>query len=401
MIRVLYRFKEEETMLQLKSLSIFLLCLLAACGSASTPVVPAPGAASTVPPTVTETSTSTPTSTRTPSPSPTPEPTWMTDIKTQDPDVRSIRIENGQPVIDLYDTEAAENIILNQETIRILPTTDGLNPNILTANDAEGNQYAFNPDHGWYKVPEVQMDYVDLNNYTEVDQSFVEDGRANIATTLKYAENPTISPDAIDPIYWIAYNQYREVLSLCLNACGYRDYNHQYREQYSRMLYNTDNKPFSWTGFYKVHLDNDETIYVVSRTLKNPTESNNNQLINEFYGFDKQVYEFMANNMLNSGRTELKMNFDGIDNGSSDIAVILPPPEPYPFNPNSANLLGYPNPVVGNLQQRNELLSLFNQDDNHIIINLLQIIKSHFPLTQSLPVDLSKYILFSTIINSY
>lgn len=346
-------------------------------------------------------------------PTATPKPAWQQTIETQDPQDKFLQIENGQPVIDLYDTkDQQESIGLNLESIKVMATADGLNPNILTAKDADDNQYAFNPDYGWFKVPvEIQIDYTKLAEYTEVEQSFIEDGRANIVTALRYAENPTISPDTIDPVYWIGYNNFKQVLTLCINACSQEGIAYaKFPEELQKTHYDSSNKPFALTGFYKVHLKNGETIYILARTLKNPTETNKKQTINLFHGFDKATYEKMANNMLPSGRTELKMMFDGINNGGDDLATILPPPEQAtnesgqlyypPYNSASAALLSDPNPVVGNLQVRDKIISLFSQKNQNIILDILsagQQKHSVSPLLEPIPNSLSRYILQTTI----
>jgi len=334
-----------------------------------------------------------------------PKPGWQTTMETQDTQDKFFKVVDGKPVIDLYGTQVKESIILNENAIKITETTDGLNPKIITGKDTQGSLYAFNPDYGWFKVPaEIQMDYNKYKEYTELPFRYFGDGTANIINSLKYAENPTISPNAINPVYWVGYNDFRQVLTLCLNACGMRigHYN-KYPEELKKMRYNADTKPFAWTGFYKVHLDNGKTIYVVDRTLKNPTETDKNQTINLFYGFDEATYKNMTIEDAGPGRSPLVRFLEKTDNGSYDFVTILPPPEPFPFNPNTARLMGDPNPVVGSLQQRGQLISFFDQDVNQIIMKLLnmQLEKATiFPLSQPLPAGLSKYILFTTSINT-
>lgn len=383
--------------------------VLAACGIR--PVTPTitPGATSTEPTTteVTPTSTETPTST----PTETPKPSWQTAMETQDPKDQFFKVVDGQPTIDRYDIPAQESIVLAPESIKSVPTTDGLNPNILTAQDAEGNKYAFNPDHGWFALPEVQMDYAKLAQYTEVDQAFIEDGRANITTALLYAENPTISPNAIDPVYWIGYNAVAKVPMLCNNACGLLISNYyydKYTEESARMGYDATNKPFAWAGFYKVQLENGESIYVIGRTLKNSSDTNPNQTINLFYGFSKQIWESMYYNMLPSNRTELKMVIDGTDNGGIDIAAVLAPPEqftdgtPIPYDPSTSNYWkNYFNQTMSGLEVRGQLISLFK--DPAVIMDVIATgLQRHHvaaPLTEPIPNSFSKFILFSGFVN--
>ena len=55
---------------------------------------------------------------------------------------------------------------------------------------------------------EIQKDFNQLQNYTELPYRYFGDGSANIIAALKYAANPTISQDAITPHYWANYDQY-------------------------------------------------------------------------------------------------------------------------------------------------------------------------------------------------
>jgi len=321
-------------------------------------------------PTPTETPTNTPTLTEIPTPTPTPEPAWMTTIKIQDPEGQFFKIENGQPVIDLYDTQTAESIILNQETIKIMATTDGLNPNILTAKDADDNQYAFNPDFGWFKVPEVQMDYTKLAEYTEVEQSFIEDGRANIVTALKYAENPTISPKAITPHYWANYEWFKNVLYVGLYPSA--DGGDAYLQWGDLALSHFDPSkpesiPFAWSGFFTTHLPSEEKIYINGRTLKNPTEKSPDQTINLFYGWDQKIYEIAATDNVSGGRTSLQTLFDGANNSKGDFVIDLFPPKTLPDGTPFDYQLPPGNPIVNSLQKRGEMMALFPEEDQNMI----------------------------------
>jgi hypothetical protein len=351
--------------------------------------------------------------TPTPTATETPQPAWQTTMETQDPQAWFFRVVDGAPVIDPYETPAAESIVLSQETVKITTTSDGLNPDILTAQDTDGNKYAFNPDHGWFALPDVQMDYAKLAQYTEVDQTFIEDGRANITTALLYAENPTISPDAIDPVYWVSYHWTDKtsgdrVPMLCNNACGlgFEAAQANYSEERARMYYDATTKPFAWTGFYKVHLDSGETVYVVSRTLKNSSETNPNQTINLFYGFDQQHYESMANYILLTGGTALQGLLNGTDKGTCDLAFILSPPTkidgvdtPFRLSPNDWITGG--NPVVAGLQRRGELISELDPDNLQIMMQILHSIGIRgiydyiAPLTDPLPAGFSTHILLA------
>lgn len=246
---------------------------LAACrqvpegGSPSLRVTPSSSPTPTDTPKPTETPT--PTATETP----TPEPAWMTTMEAQDPQDKFFKVIDGKPIIDLYDTQSQESIGLNENTIKITATTDGLNPNILTAYDAENNQYALNPDSGWFKVPqEVQMDYNKYQEYTELPYRYFGDGTANIINSLKYAENPTISPDAIIPRYWANHSWFKNVLYVGLfpmdEAVAYA----VWPDLTLSSFFKPEQRPFAWNGFFTTTLPSGEKIYINARTLKNPTE---------------------------------------------------------------------------------------------------------------------------------
>ncbi len=381
---------------------LFLAVGLAACGQppASAPI-----------PTPTSTPIPESTATLTGTPSPTPEPAWMATVKTQDSDGHSINIVDGKPTIDLYDTTTTqESIFLTPESITVKQTTDVLYPNILTAKDADGNQYIFNPDvQGWFKVPEVQMDYTKLELYTPVTVDYFTDGRFALVSALKYAENPTISPNAPIPQFWAnsnnaepSYNGNSNFVDISMNPHGELGLA---QRKWSDLIkyYTAENKPFAWTGFYKVYYnDGADYFYVIGRTTK--TDVNQTQGL--AYGFDKLEYERRANSLTGDNvTTELQLIFQGVDGGGKDLMMILAPTNDSQFlwNPDLAKYGFAQNPVVAALQQRGELISLFNPEDQQIILDVLNQIQIEYapgattPLQtsplNSLPPNLSKYIL--------
>jgi hypothetical protein len=388
-------------------LSLLVLLIALLCGCAA----PIPTAIDTPAPTPTFISLlPTPTPTQTPTLTSTPKPAWETTIENQDGEHKYFTISSdGQPVIDLYDTQNRESITLNKDTVKITRTTDGLNPNILTAQDADSNLYALNPDLGWFKVPEVNMNYTKLAEYTEVEQSFIEDGRANIVTTLKYAENPTISPDAITPQYWVNYGADGNSNFIFISyrpGGGLGTAQKKWPDLLAKSYFKPENKPFALTGFYKVRLKTGETAYVVSRTLK----TGNNQTTNLFYGWDKNIYETMANTILGDGTQSLKWCLFNIgDRGGDFFASILAPPKndingnPLSWNPDLVHRSNSPNPDVAKLQKRGQLISLFGVEDQKTMLDLLSLTPveilpgNKVPLDtsplDSLPPELSKFIL--------
>jgi len=341
-------------------------------------------------------------------PTATPKPAWQQTIETQDPLDSFFKIVDGQPAIDLYDTQGQESIALSQGTIKIKTTIDSLNPNILTAQDADDNQYAFNPDYGWFKVPtEIKMDFNKYREYTELPYRFFGDGTANVIAALRYAENPTISPKAVAPQYWANYGADGNSNFIYV---GYRPSGDlgiaqkKWPDLIAKSYFKAENKPFAWTGFYKVIIGDNKYIYVVSRTIKT-----DNKVINLFYGFDQSTYENMAHSMTGDGiTTELKLMFDGIDNGGKDLIAILAPPEEIngvslSWNPDKVHRTGPVDPDVARLQKREEQMSLFSATDKQAMLDLLSLTpveispENKFPIgtspLNSLPSELSKYIL--------
>jgi len=320
---------------------------------------------------------------------------------------------NGSFNIDLYDSPQKEAIEL--ANFSRVDTQDGLNPNILTAVDKENNNYAYNPNEGWFHVSDVQATLEKLDQYTEVNEDFFTDGRANIVTALQYVENPTISPDAITPHYWINHSWFKNVLYVGLHPGADLGGAQQIWPDLANSSYYTEGtKPFAFAGFYKVHVNNEEIVYINARTQKNPTENNPDQLINLFYGFDQLGYEDWATRITGDGRTVLRTWFDAINRGGGDWNIILDQPQQLPdgtsidYDPANAVIDAGPNPVVASLNERGETLSLFSIEDQEIILRTLlngiharktnQYVEGS-PFTaplNCLPSELSKTILHTT-----
>jgi PBP1b-binding outer membrane lipoprotein LpoB len=349
------------------SLLILLIALLCGCAAPIPTAIDTPASTPTftpLPPTQTPTETLTLTST--------PEPAWQTTLESQDPQGKFLQIENGQPTIDLYDTQTQEKIVLNQETIKITTTTDILNPNILTAQDADGNTYAFNPNYGWFKVPEVQMGYANLPGYTEVYEDSYYDGQHSIIRALSYAN----SPDKINTdghhVFWVTARG-NNLLCLSFFPVGrtgeaQRLWPEEYKKTWEEYL------SFVFSGYYKVNLKVGGYIYVIDRTIK-IDDTHTSGLSN---GFDPTRWEAAANRILGDGSSGLKVTIEGIIKGGYDLVTILPPPERLAdgtlisFDPNNAVLKGTPSPIVAGLQgPRGSLISLFSQEDQQRILDVL------------------------------
>ncbi len=396
-----------------------LLTVLAACS----PQAAAPAAT----PTEAATATSAPSPTSTPDPLGSLAPEVQELFKSQNA-IFTLGAD-GSIQIDLYDTTEKETI--TPTSFLRVDTNDGLNPNILTAQDVQGNDYAYNPDLGWFKVPNVYNPDIDwaqtladlsvqryrgfkeinelLNpangNYTEVSKDFFTDGRANIVTALQYAANPTISPDAIIPHYWASFSGFGPCIYISFFPGSYLVVQTNLADLALKSYYSIQNKPFVLQGFYKVNFENEEIAYVIARTQKNPTNNRPNQLVNLFYGIDQKIYEQAANTITAIGRSGLTADLQAINAGDLDFALILAPPIQIngleiPWDSRQARISRGETPSlnIGLKHSRGELLSLFSEADqkemqNIIYTNLYESGVSSTSTIDYLPTELSNLIL--------
>ena len=127
----------------------------------------------------------------TPSPTSTPKSAWQTTLETQDPQDTYFKVVDGQPVITVYDAnQTATSIPLTIESIHVIPTADSLHPNFLTAKDAEGNIYLFNPDRGaWFTF---------FKGFAPTLEQFIQIDKSDIPIIIDYfrSQPPLVSPDA-------------------------------------------------------------------------------------------------------------------------------------------------------------------------------------------------------------
>jgi hypothetical protein len=358
---------------------------------------------SPLPATVTPFPTETPTKTM----EPTLEPFWQQTIETQDPQDKFFQVIDGKPVIDLYDTQTQENIVLNQESVKKTTTTDGLNPDILTAQDANNNLYALNPNYGWFKVPEVQTDPSKWQEYTDLPYNFFQEGTANIILALTYANNPTISPDAAIPHYWADYSATGggPFVYISLHP-GIATKGWPWHDLAKSSYFTLKQRPFVFPGYFKTTTPDGKIIYLPGQVSNNPTQENPSQTICLFKGFDEKVFKDYA-----SFPGFLNKLFNTIGPGQ-DFVFILAPPEELNGNsigwfPTKVRLVNTPCPDVAGLQKRGQLIDFFSPQDKQTILTVLdnglhdnpsdpQNIYRYFsmPIT-SLPSELSKYILLS------
>ncbi|GEM_PF-6034936 len=355
----------------------------------------------------------------------TPRPTPQVDIVTEtpaptpdalaalnlDPEVEELFVsqsvqfvpgEGGMITVDDYTTSNKESIKLGG--FARVDTDNGLNPNILTALDQQGNTYAYNPDFGWFKVPEVFTSVFranEIENYTTVTEEYFNDGRANIVTSLIDDSSPSISEDSTGTQYWVTYNLISNTLEIGFFPNGAsRMAQDQYPEQYSNTYFDSNKRPFAWTGFYRVILNSSDVIYVNARTSINEIQKGDRQKINLFFGYDEATYIQLVSPVLSNGNNELQgILMHDADKGILDITAILAPPDEK-FDPNTKGSASYSSPNVASLQEPGELISLFKNEEIKRITELLSFkdkTKHHVvttPIT-TLPKLLSKHILLA------
>lgn len=185
--------------------SLALSFLLAACGNMATLVPPTP--TNTLLPTVIPTIKSS----ETPA-SPVLSPEYASLQTLFDAENIPYKISDNKIIIDDASTSTIEKIVLNPESGKITKTNDGLAKNIITAVDTNKNRMVFVEGLGWVK--DVKPSESSLQKPIKIPLSWTEDKNKilntalNTITALHYAENPTITPDAVDPNDWITVNYY-------------------------------------------------------------------------------------------------------------------------------------------------------------------------------------------------
>lgn len=333
-----------------------------------------------------------------------------------------------------------------------MDTQDGLNPNILTAQDKENNTYAYNPKEGWFQVPEVYnpmatIDWDKVNTdsnisggsaylqelntqlypekYPEVGEDFINDGSFNITQALYYhnlPEEQKFSSEAAKGQYWVGYSWVGELLDVAMFPLGNGGYGYDnYPEEYNNSGYiivdsagtATWGVPaFVYGGLWKVHLNSGEYSYVIATTEKNPTSNNPTELINLAHGFDQAGFEFEAKDISGAGRSDLLRFLNGLIKGGTVFASIIRPPEQLadgsmpPFSIYGGteyfSFIG-PNPTIGSRQIPGELISYFSPGDQAKIMEVLlagfkspENIDIAAPLA-SLPKEFANRILFTRV----
>ena len=345
---------------------MLLLFFLTAC-AAPTSIKPA-----------TPTTTVTATSIALPSPNPTlPAPTAEPVLKVT-PEVQVVldsqKAEyavnaDGKAIIDLKNTEEEENFVL--EEIGHIPTNDGLAKDILAGTDQEGNRYIFVESYGWVK--DIDFSNSSINNPVEISWELVKHLEIlNVMFALHYAENPTISPDAVEPRYWanvFRNNAYIGLQPMAAETGTSEDQNTKFAES---------SKPYSDCRFIKVTSPSGQDVIIIARNQKNPTLDDKKQIINLFHWMSKSRYDDL-NGIIGSNNVSLLEDF--LINNKQELASVLIPPSyiegiKIPWNFNDWKDTGLrQDPLIASMQVRGELISLMPVDTQK---DLLQIIASFY-----------------------
>ena len=187
----------------------------------------------------------------------------------------------GKPVIDLGNTSAKEQIVL--EKVGHTPTNDGIAKDIPHGVDKDGTRYFFAENGGW-------VEYVDLSpstveNLIETPWKLAQNAEAlNAMCSLNYAENPKISPDAVDPHYGV--NVFKNNIFMTLQTRGTEETTTS-NEELLQTKFDIATQPFAWTGFMKTTDPQGQEFVILCQTRKNPTKEKKDQLINMF--LDEQI----------------------------------------------------------------------------------------------------------------
>ncbi|MGQ9848129.1 MAG: hypothetical protein ACUVQP_11620, partial [Bacteroidales bacterium] len=301
-----------------------------------------------------------------------------------------ISLDGKITVKDYSQPDSDEDFIFKPDSVKIVKTKSALHPEIVTAIDTNGDKFAFNPDYGWFKIPEVynpvidwvtlsdenllkQRELLDPEKYTEVDEDYFRDGRFDIVQTLRYLDNPTINPNHSRVQWWVNYQWYMKVFGIALhpnagNAYAYLKYPDKMSPD---IYYGNEDRPFDFTGYYKVRMKDGKTVYVVAETSINPTEDDPDQIINLAYGFDEETYIKMASEMVGLADSRLQFFLGSVADGSKNILIVLIPEGEIRLDPNNT-IYGDPNPYVASLQKPGEIISLFPKEEQELIYQVLK-----------------------------
>ncbi|MEK7577024.1 MAG: hypothetical protein AAB492_00215 [Patescibacteria group bacterium] len=258
----------------------------------------------------------------------------------------------GKPVIDLEDTSAKEQIVLEQ--IGHTPAPEfGLD--ILNGYDKDDTRYAFSENFGWVKYVEGGTD----QNPTEIPANYVDDGILNTIIALKYTENPTMSEIETQPQY--QFELWNSPTSGFGGAITITSQQNNVERQ----------NDFGYNGVYKLSGKN---IYVLPITFKNPTEANKSQKTNVFGGLSQTKFDHLKNDIKSqkTGKSILSHIIDRTFNS-----------EPWLGIPNNHLQVNSEYSDILNIYPLGTILKIFPQSEFDAITSVIAKRENNLPLSDS------------------
>ena len=260
--------------------------------------------------------------------------------------------EQGKAVIDLADTSATEQIVLEQ--IGHTPAPDfGLD--VLNGFDKDNNRYVFSENFGWVRYVEGGTDI----NPAEIPANYVDDGILNTIIALKQTENSTIPETETQPQY--QFELYNSPTSGFGGAIAITSQQNNVERQ----------NDFGYNGVYKL---SGKKVYLVPITFRNPTEANKDQKTNVFGGLSQAQFDHLKND-IKSQKT-----------GESILSQIINRTfnsEPWLGIPNNHLKVNSEYSDILNLYPLGTILKIFPQTDLDAITSALTKRENNLPLSDS------------------
>jgi len=280
------------------------------------------------------------------------------DMKTALGDAPYTVAPDGNAQITTKDTNQTVEIVKAE----VVKTNDGIATGVKLVYDKDGNQYFFATgldkdgkptDVGWFKK-------IEITSGMQIPAAYVENQAAlNTLFSLNYNENPTISPNAVDPHYYVNV----DVNNIRINFQSEGSTKDQFRPVDTKFAKAT--QPFTEPIVLNYVDSQGQEFFILVRTMKNPTSENKNQLINMFYWISKSRYDVLSNLP-----EDYMMNLKNIiKKNTFDIAPVLISPEEIngiqiPWDPNNwQGMDKFKDPQVAGMQTRGDLLSFLPLQD--------------------------------------
>lgn len=276
---------------------------------------------------------------------------------------------DGNAVIVEKDTNQSVEIVRAVD----VKTNDGLAKDIKTGYDKDNNRFIYVENYGWVK--DIDLSTATVESPLEISWELASHQETlNTIFALHYAENPTISPNAVEPHYWInvdgSNNIYLGFQSIGASSLIYPPYGNPGKLD---TKFNNSDKFFTQFKILQSTNPQGQKFAILGGTFKNPTKENKDQLINLFDWMGKARFDELVNLPAN-----YMMNMTNlINNNTLDIAPVLAPPAtangiPIPWDPSAwKDSAKRSDPAVAGLQKPGELLSLFTNQEQQDILKII------------------------------